>query len=129
MCGCNKKSFSALGSNGSGVAAQATPYVGGQLNVNDMCDQDNMVRVRYDGPVGNHLVGSPLRKFRTYGMHTRGDVFCVHRDDQRTAPAVFVLLEEPKPDPEPAGEPAAVVDEEEPAAAPVEKKRKARKGE
>jgi hypothetical protein len=83
-----------------------------------------MVRVRYDGPVGNHLVGSPLRKVQTYGMHTRGDVFCVHQDDQRTAPVVFVLLVEEKAPPEP--EP--VVDEvtpeepgvEEPA---VERKR------
>jgi len=63
---------------------------------NNVCTQDNTIRIRYAGAVGNHLVPSPLRKFPSYGMHTNGDIFCVHIDDQRTAPAIFVLIEEPK---------------------------------
>lgn len=115
MCGCSKKSFSAV-TKSNGAVPQAAPFMGGQLSMGNLCNQDNMVKIRYGGPTGNHLVGSPLRKVGTYGMHTNGDVFCVHVDDQRTAPGVFILLDE-----EPAPELAPVVtvenagDEEQPA--------------
>ncbi len=82
------------------------------MSINDACTEDNTIKIRYAGPVGNHLVASPLRKFSSYGMHTNGDVFCVHVDDQATVPHVFVKLEAQAPDPvvvEPA--PAAATEE------------------
>lgn len=130
MCGCSKKSFAALRQQNGAVPA-AAPYMGGALMARNLCDQENMVRVRYDGPSGNHLVPSPTRKVRTYGMHTHGDEFCVHFEDADAVPAVFVRLLEPEPEPEVVTE--GQLDEElavaaEPEAA-VEKKRRARKGE
>ena len=91
----------------------------------DVCREDNTVRVRYNGPVGKHIVSSPLRKFPSYGFHTNGDIFCVHVDDVATAPNVFVLLApEPEPEPEPAGvvvtpAPAAAAVTTEPASEPA----------
>lgn len=79
------------------------------MSVNDTCREDNTIKIRYAGPTGNHLVASPLRKFSSYGMHTNGDVFCVHVDDQATVPQVFVLVEDAPVVVEP--EPAAVVAE------------------
>lgn len=83
------------------------------MSVNDTCTQDNTIKIRYAGPVGNHLVASPLRKFSSYGMHTNGDIFCVHVDDQRTVPHIFELVED-------APAEAPVVVEPEPAVAAVE---------
>lgn len=65
--------------------------------MNDLCDQENMVKIIYRGPVGVHVVPSPLRKVRNYGMHTYGDVFCVHFSDQEANPTLFELYEEPTP--------------------------------
>lgn len=83
------------------------------MSINDACREDNTIKIRYAGPTGNHLVASPLRKFSSYGMHTNGDVFCVHVDDQATVPHIFVLVEDvPAADPvviEPASA-AAVID-------------------
>lgn len=120
MCGCSKaKSFSALNSTNGAVPA-AAPFMGGQLNVDDLCKQDNMVRVRYSGPTGNHLVSSPMRKFPTYGMHTNGDVFCVAAADQRAAPTIFVLLEEPKVEEPKVEEPVVDVEEVTASVGPVD---------
>ena len=94
------------------------------MSINDTCTQDNTIKVRYAGPTGNHLVASPLRKFSSYGMHTNGDVFCVHVDDQATVPHVFVLIEDVPStgpvvvEPEPAA--AVAASEDVPAAAAVE---------
>lgn len=61
-----------------------------------------MVKIRYDGPIGTHLVVSPLRRVPTYGLHTRGDIFEVHEQDQQAAPNVFRLVEVKKVQTEPA---------------------------
>ena len=112
-CGCGgRKSVSAAVRNG--VAPAATPFMGGKFDMADVCREDNTVRVRYNGPVGKHIVSSPLRKFPSYGFHTNGDIFCVHVDDVATAPNVFVLLA-----PEPESDPAGVVVTPAPAAAAV----------
>lgn len=83
--------------------------------MSDLCDRDNFVRIRYAGPTGNHVVPSPLRKVNGYGMHTRGQEFCVHFDDQRAAPNIFVLV---KDEPEPVV-PAPAEPEAEPTEEPV----------
>lgn len=107
-CGCGgRKSYAAVVRNGT-PAPQASPFMGGMMSTNDACTQDNTVKIRYNGPTGNHLVASPLRKFTSYGMHTNGDIFCVHVDDQATVPQVFVKIKEEQPaepvvvEPEPA---------------------------
>lgn len=56
---------------------------------------NQLVKIKYNGPVGNHFVLSPNRLTRTYGMHTRGDEFAVFLQDQRSKPQIFVLVEEP----------------------------------
>jgi hypothetical protein len=53
------------------------------------------VKIKYTGGVGNHIVHSPTRTVLHYGLHTRGDVFEVHINDQRERPALFVLVPEP----------------------------------
>ena len=75
-----------------------------------LCNQPEMVRVVYRGSRGKHIVPSPLRKVRNYGMHTYGDIFCVHFDDQKTAPNWFELYVEPEPEveQEPEAEPVVV---------------------
>lgn len=55
-----------------------------------------MVKIVYNGPIGTHLVVSPLRRVPTYGLHTRGDIFEVDEKDQKAKPDIFVLVEEPK---------------------------------
>ena len=60
---------------------------------------DNMVPIVYRGGRGRHLVPSPLRKVPNYGMHTYGDTFCVHFDDQAKLPGVFEKLELKQPPP------------------------------
>ncbi len=96
------------------------------MSINDTCREDNTVKIRYAGPTGNHLVASPLRKFSSYGMHTNGDVFCVHIDDQATVPHVFVLIEDVPSagpvvvEPAPAAETATAESKPAPAAAAAE---------
>lgn len=51
----------------------------------------DFVEITYNGPVGNHMVLSPRRFFKNYGMHTKGDTFRVHVEDQKAAPIIFVL--------------------------------------
>ena len=89
-----------------------------------MCVDSAFVAIKYKGPVGMHMVYSPLKKAPHYGMHTFGDIFCVHADDQATLPDLFELnapVVVPAPAPEPVAEP-----EPEPvvAAAPRTKKSK-----
>jgi hypothetical protein len=49
------------------------------------------VRVRYNGPIGNHrVVGLATRT--KYGRHKRGDVFWVQREDVEANPDVFIVL-------------------------------------
>lgn len=87
-----------------------------------MSDQPGFVPITYNGPLGSHIVPSPTRKVRNYGLHTRGDRFSVHPDDIAASPDVFVpapapVLEAPVievvvvPPPEPESAPApSVVD-------------------
>ena len=73
-----------------------------------LCDRPEMVKIVYRGSRGKHIVPSPLRKVRNYGMHTYGDIFCVHFDDQKTAPNWFELYVEPEPEVKPEPEPVVV---------------------
>lgn len=73
-----------------------------------MCVDSAFVAIKYKGPVGMHMVYSPLKKAPHYGMHTFGDIFCVHADDQATLPSLFELSapvsvseQEPVVEPEP----------------------------
>lgn len=73
-----------------------------------MCVDSAFVAIKYMGPVGMHMVYSPLKKAPHYGMHTFGDIFCVHADDQATMPNLFELSapvsvseQEPVVEPEP----------------------------
>lgn len=50
------------------------------------------VMIEYRGPVGNHIVYSPMRRVRNYGMHTYGDKFCVDVADITAAPRTFVVV-------------------------------------
>ena len=59
-----------------------------------MCVDPAFVVIKYKGPVGSHMVYSPLKKVVNYSMHTFGDVFCVHADDQATLPDLFELQAE-----------------------------------
>ena len=71
-----------------------------------MCVDSAFVAIKYKGPVGMHMVYSPLKKAPHYGMHTFGDIFCVHADDQATLPDLFELnapVVVPAPAPEPVG--------------------------
>lgn len=107
----------------------------GVVMIDGKCDGD-FVKVRYAGPTGRHLVYSPLKKVANYGMHTTGDLLCVHPDDQRTVPTIFVLVVEeapvekpvaaPEPEPEPEPEPAPEEVAEPPK--PKSKRQKEEKG-
>ena len=116
-CGCGKRKVAPQASPGpmSAPFASAVPMQAGYV-MSTLCNQPEMVKVVYRGSRGKHIVPSPLRKVRNYGMHTYGDVFCVHFDDQKTAPTWFELYVEPEPEvpAEPEPEPEPVVE------APVE---------
>lgn len=87
-CGCRGGGHSTSTPQMSVMTPQNNGISGG-YSVKDFCEQENMVKVKYNGPIGTHIVPSPLRKFTNYGMHTNGDIFCVHVDDQRMAPYLF----------------------------------------
>ncbi len=86
-----------------------------------MSEQPGFVPITYNGPLGSHIVPSPTRKVRNYGLRTRGDHFSVHPDDIAASPDVFIpvpalVLEAPvievvvvqPPEPESAPAPATV---------------------
>ena len=111
-CGCGKRRVAPQASPGpmSAPFASAVPMQAGYV-MSTLCNQPEMVKVVYRGSRGKHIVPSPLRKVRNYGMHTYGDVFCVHFDDQKTAPTWFELYVEPEPEvpAEPEPEPEQVI--------------------
>lgn len=72
-------------------------------------DGPDFVLIEYNGYVGNHMVLSPRKFFKSYGLHSKGDRFKVHVEDQKAAPAIFVLVVE---ETAPAPEAAAVPNEE-----------------
>lgn len=116
-CGCGKRKVAPQASPGpmSAPFASSVPMQAGYV-MSTLCDRPEMVKIVYRGSRGKHIVPSPLRKVRNYGMHTYGDIFCVHFDDQKTAPNWFELYVEPEPEvkpaPEPEPEPEPVVVEE-----------------
>lgn len=106
----NQELYSGPGNGGGRALRTPSPFLAGETSVMEC--PDNFVAIRYDGPVGRHFVHSPLRKVTNYGLHSFGDAFCVHADDQRTIPNIFRLAAPEDPEPEPAPEP-------EPEPAPV----------
>lgn len=54
-------------------------------------DEYGKVRVRYNGPIGNHRVIGFATKNK-YGRHKRGDVFWVQREDVAANPDAFIVL-------------------------------------
>ena len=80
---------------------------------NQAFDGVDFVEIVYRGYVGMHMVLSPRRFFSSYGLHTYGDRFRVHIEDQKAAPILFELL--PVVDAVAIAEPAAVAE----APAPV----------
>lgn len=55
-----------------------------------------MVKIKYHGPLGTHIVVSPRRQVKSYGLHTRGDIFEIHEADQKARPELFELFEQEK---------------------------------
>jgi hypothetical protein len=51
-----------------------------------------LVDVTYHGNLGNHYVPSPGRFVRTYGYHSRGDVFQVFEGDIELRPDLFTRV-------------------------------------
>lgn len=54
--------------------------------------EPDLVRVRYEGPVGPHEVRGLATRQR-YGRRGKGDVFYVYPADQRHSPQLFVIVE------------------------------------
>ncbi len=73
-------------------------------------EEQEMVEILYNGPVGTHLVPSPSRKVANYGLHTRDEAFFVHVADQEQQPTKFVLKNPPKAEKVMLAEPAPVED-------------------
>lgn len=71
----------------------------------------DFIEILYAGYVGVHVVLSPRRFVQSYGLHTGGDRFKVHVEDQKAAPTLFQLIP-----PEPVAEPVSAP---EPETAPV----------
>lgn len=113
MCGCKKGGGPATVQHAvvqhadmGGVWFAHAPL--SEEEIRSMSCPDDYVKIRYNGPVGNHYVYSPGKKVTSYGMHTSGDYFCVHVGDQQMAPRIFVPLEESAPPPAPPIAPALV---------------------
>lgn len=88
-CGCSGKRAQVQAPRGV-PAARSASNPKGKGNTLPLA----LVKIQYAGPIGSHLVPSPLRRVATYGLHTRGDVFEVDSGDQETNPGVFVLVKD-----------------------------------
>lgn len=54
---------------------------------------EGYVRVRYNGPHGNHYITSPTKKVRHYGYGGNGLELSVHPEDAARRPDLFQLIE------------------------------------
>lgn len=127
----------AMACSGCGQKRSAPPPVAPAAATRSMAateaigDEDWLLHRLVDGNRGDHLIVGFATKTK-YGYRTDGDIFLVHRSDVAAEPGKFervieggVLL--PETPVEETPEPVAIAAEVEPAPAPEEPKRKARK--
>lgn len=89
-CGCGRRPLVPRQTVRQAREAANQPARRGEVKV----APPKMVQIVYQGPIGTHMVPSPMRLVRSYGLHTRGDSFMVHQADQQAKPQIFVLTEE-----------------------------------